>query len=118
MDVVAAGVKVSAVADAVVGEGALPDGEAGGEAVGEAALDELHGALDGDGLRGQEEMDVVGHDDEGVEEVVAFASVVLQGVEEELGVGGELEEAAAVVGGCGDEVCAGASGACGDRHWG
>jgi len=64
----------------VVGEAALPDGEGGGEAVGEAALDELHGALEGDGLRGEEEVDVVGHDDKGVQFVVAFSAVVLEGL--------------------------------------
>jgi len=111
VDVVAAGLEVGVVADAVVGEAPLPDGEAGGEAVGEASFDELHRTLEGDGLRGEQEVEVVGHDDEGVEEVVAFAAVVLEGVEEEFGVGGDLEEAAAVVGGGGDEVGAGASGA-------
>ena len=48
--------------------------------MGEAALDELHGALEGDGLRGEEEVDVVGHDDKGVQFVVAFSAVVLEGL--------------------------------------
>ena len=42
MKVVAADVVVGGVADAVVGEASLPDGEFGGETVGVAALDELH----------------------------------------------------------------------------
>ena len=33
---------------------------------------------------------MVGHDDEGVEFVVAFGAVVLEGFEEEFGVGGRL----------------------------
>jgi len=71
MNVATADFVVGSVADAVVGEASLPDGEFGGEAVGEASLDESDGAFEGF-LRGEEEMDVVGHDDEGVEFVVAF----------------------------------------------
>ena len=52
----------------------------------EAAFDEAHGSFEGDGLRGEEEVDVVGHDDEGVEEVVAFGAVLLKGGEEEVAV--------------------------------
>ena len=116
VDIVAVGFKVCAVADAVVGVAALPDGEFRGQAVGEAAFDEAHGAFESDGLWGEEEVDVVGHDDEGVEEIVAFGAVVLEGFEEEVAVGGELEEAAGVVGAGGDEVSAGAGGAARDRH--
>lgn len=94
VDVVAAGFEVLCVPDAVVGEAALPDGKAGGEAVGEAAFDVADGA--GEVLGGEEEVDVVGHDDEGVKFVEAFAAVVLEGLEEEIGVFGE--EAAAVMG--------------------
>lgn len=43
----------------MVGEALLPDGEGGVKAVGEAALDEHHGAFKGDVLWGEEEMDVV-----------------------------------------------------------
>ena len=61
--------------------------------MGEAALDsaEAHGSFKGDGLWSEEEMDVVGHDDEGVEEVVAFGAVVLEGSEEEFAVAGSWE---------------------------
>lgn len=83
MDVVAADLEVFCVADAVVGEAALPDGELRGEASGKASFDEADGAFEGDGFRCEQEMDVVGHDDEGVEFVVAFAAVVLEGVDEE-----------------------------------
>jgi len=71
VDVGAADFELFGVADAVVGKASLPDGELGGEAVGEASLDESDGAFEGF-VRGEEEMDVVGHDDEGVEFVVAF----------------------------------------------
>lgn len=114
MDVVAAEVEVFFVADSVVGEAALPDWSFGRETVGEAALDELHDAFERKEFWGEEEVDVVGHDDEGVEVVVL--AVVVKGGEEEFGVAGDLEEAAAVLcGGC-DEVGAGASGAGWDRH--
>jgi hypothetical protein len=53
-------------------EAALPDGELGGETAGETAFDELDGALEGDFVWGEEEVDVVGHDDEGVQFVMAF----------------------------------------------
>jgi hypothetical protein len=74
MDVFAVGDEVVAVAHAAVGKSALPDGELGGEASGEAAFDELDGALKSDLLRREEKVDVVGHDDEGVELVMAFAA--------------------------------------------
>ena len=65
-DVVAMLLEVLPVADAMVGEASLPDGVGDVEAVGEAAFDEHHCAFEGDVLWGEEEMDVVGHDDEGV----------------------------------------------------
>ncbi len=61
-------------------------------------------------------MKVVRHDDEGVEFVVAFAAVVLDGFDEELGVGGDLEEVAAVVGLGADEEGSVACCSGGDRH--
>ena len=67
VDVVAAAVEVVGVADAVVGEASLPDREFGGEAVGEAAFDEVHGLGESFVLRGEDEVDVVGHEDVGVE---------------------------------------------------
>jgi hypothetical protein len=50
-------------------------------------------------------VEVVGHDDEGVEFVGCGGAVVLEGFEEEFGVAGDLEEAAAGVrnGSDGDE---------------
>ena len=107
MDLGAADFELFWVTDAMVSEASLPDGELGGEAVGEASLDESDGALEGF-VRGEEEVDVVGHDDEGVEFVVSFGSVVLEGFDEEFGVAFDLEEAAAIVGSAGDEEGSGA----------
>ena len=61
-------------------------------------------------------MDVVGHDDEGVEFVVSFGAVVLEGLDEEFDVAFYLKEATAVVGSAGDEEGSGAGCAGRDRH--
>ncbi len=116
VDVVAVLFVIVSVADAVVGEASLPDGEGGVEAVGEAPFDEHHGSFEGDVLWGKEEMDVVGHDDEGVETVVAFVAVMLEGFEEELGCAVDLKEAASVVSDACDEVGSRQVLAFGDRH--
>jgi hypothetical protein len=72
----------------------VADGEFRGEAVGEASLDESDGSLESL-LRSEKQVEVVGHDDEGVEFVVSFGSVVLEGFDEEFGVAFDLEEAVA-----------------------
>ena len=59
-------------------------------------------------MRGKQEVDVVGHYDEGVELVVTFCSVVLEGHDEEFRVGGDLEETASVVSSAGYEEGSGA----------
>ena len=114
MKIVAADVVVRVVTDTVIGESSLPDGKFGGEAMGEAAFDELHRSFDGDVGWSDDEVQMVGHDDVGVEKVAG--TVVIDGFEEERGVALDLEEPAAVVGGCGDEVSAGSGGAARDRH--
>jgi len=64
-------------------EAVLPDGHFGFEAEGESSFDVLHGLLDGDvGGGGDEEMEMVGHEDEGVELVAAFGSVFVEKVQE------------------------------------
>jgi hypothetical protein len=50
-------------------------------------------------------MNVIGHDDVGVEKVVG--SVMIDGFEEKRGVALDLEEAATVMSGCSDEIRAG-----------
>ena len=44
-----------------------------GEATGETAFDEADGTFERDGFGREQEMDVIGHDDESVKLVVAFA---------------------------------------------
>lgn len=116
VEIVQADGVVGSVADAMVGEASLPDGEFGGEAVGEAAFDELHGSLERDVGWSEEEVKVVGHDDVRVQKVAG--AVVVDGFEQEGGVAFDLEESAAVVSGCRDEVRAGLGGAARDRHAG
>ena len=84
MNIVAANIEVRCIADAVVRESSLPYGEFGGETIRETPFDNSDGALESCLWR-DEEMNVVGHDDEGVEFVVAGVSVVLEGFDEEFG---------------------------------
>jgi hypothetical protein len=114
VEVAATDLVVGRVADAVVGEASLPDRKFGGEAVGEAAFDELHRSFEGDVGWSDDEVEMVGHDDVGVQKIAG--AVVVDGFEEERGVALDLEESAAVVGGCGDEVSARSGGAARDRH--
>ena len=93
------------VDDLAVGIAGLPDFLLRREVVREASANVLHGF--GKVFGCEEQVDVVGHDDEGVKFVVAFAAVVLERFEEEFGVACDLEEASAVVGAAGDEVRSG-----------
>ena len=61
---------------------------------------------------------MVGHDDEGVEFIVSFGAVALEGFEEEFGVAGELEKTATVIADGGDEEGAFRGGSRGDGHGG
>ena len=115
-DVVAVCEEVLTVSDAVVCEAALPNGKVRREAARETAFDELHDAFECEVLRGDYQMDVVGHDDEVMELVLPFAAVVLEGFEEELGVGGLLEESSSVPGLGGDEEGSVACCSGGDSH--
>jgi len=118
VDVGAADFELLRVADAVVGEAALPDWHLRGEAAGEATFDESDGAFEGDGFGREQEMDMVRHDNEGVESVVALFAIVLNRLDEEQGVGFDLEESATIVGRRGDEEGAGSGGVLRDRHGG
>lgn len=83
VDVVAVGLEVASILDAAKGEALFPDGQFGFQAEGEAPFDVLHGFLDGDvGSWRDEEVEVVGHEDEGVQLVAAFGAVVVEEVQE------------------------------------
>ena len=84
--------------------------------MGEASLDEVHDLGEGFVAGGEDEMDVVGHQDERVEEIVG--AVVFEGFEEEFGVVVDLEDAATVVADGGDEEGACGGGSLRDCHWG
>ena len=100
------GFEVSAVEDEVTSEAALPELRVG--VASEAALDVLHGLRNVVGL--EEQVDVVGHDDEGEELVGAGRSVMLDGFDEEARGGVDLKTAAAGEGDRGDEECASGGG--------
>jgi len=104
VDVIAMGLVVARIFDAAKREALFPDGHFGFEAEGEAPFDVLNRLLDGDVWgRGDEEMEVVGHEDDGVELVAAFGAVVVEKLEEEVRVSVGLEEASALSGDGGDE---------------
>ena len=114
MQVVAAGVVVGVIPDAMVSEASLPNGKFGCETVGEAAFDKLHRSFECDACWSDEEVNVVWHHDIGIQKVAG--AVVIQGFEEKRGVALTLEESATVMGSCGDEVRAGSGGTARDRH--
>ena len=104
VDIVPMRLVVARVFDAAKREALFPDRHFGFKAEGEASFDVLHGFLDGDVRRGcEEEMEMVGHEDEGVELVAAFGAVFVHQVEKEIRVRVGLEEAAAIRGDGGDE---------------
>ena len=103
VNVVAVCEEVFAVLRAPVCEAFLPDRKLGSEAPGEAAFDELHRPFKSNTCWGEEKMDVVWHDDESMEFVVAFMAIVLESFEEELTVGFNLEEPSSVMSLCGDK---------------
>jgi len=99
--------EVFGVADAVGVEGWLPDcaWDLGADGVGESSLDALHAAFDCLVFGwGEEDVEVFGHDDEGVELVAGLVAVMEEGLEQQVGVGGAGEDGAASVGDGGGRV--------------
>jgi hypothetical protein len=104
VDVVAMHFEIAPVFDAALCEAVFPDGHFGFEAEGESAFNELHGLLDGDDWRGREkDVDVIGHEDEGVDLIAASGTIFVQELYQEFCVGASLEKAAAIGGNGGDE---------------
>ena len=76
------------IADPMIGESTLPDlpcptkGRAEGVRI--AALDELNGVFECDVVRGsQQEVNVFGHNNKGVELIASFASVSVESLQQE-----------------------------------
>ena len=90
------------IGDRIGGVTFLPDGQLGVEPVGKSILDEGDGLVEGDGLRGQQEVDVVGHDDVRVKFVEADGAIVQQSVDEEFSDASDLEDGTTVARGSGD----------------
>jgi hypothetical protein len=104
VDVVAMCIKVVRVFDAALREAIFPDRHFGFEAKGESAFDELHGLLNGNVRCGrEEEVDVIRHEDEGVELVTPLRAIVVHQVQKEICVRVGLEETAAIGGDGGDK---------------
>ena len=74
----------------------------------EPSLDKPNDTFQRDGLRSEQQMNMVRHDNKSMELIVLSGPVKLQSREEEFSVGGDLEEAASVVSCGGDEECSGA----------
>ena len=79
--------EVLSIANPMIGESALPNFRVSSyesaEVMGVRALNQLDSALDGYVLSGSEQkMDMIGHEDEGVQQVAAFATIVIKGLEE------------------------------------
>ena len=90
---------VACILDAVFVITLLPDIHLALESKGEASLDELDGLLErnfGGGC--DEDVDMIGHQDEGVECVAGFGAVVLKEREHKVRLVVDLEDPAAVVG--------------------
>jgi hypothetical protein len=84
MDVVATQLQFLKIADAMVGEAALPDWQIGAKAMRKTTFDQADCSFEGNLLRSEQQMNVVWHDYEGVQLEVALAAVVLEGFEEEI----------------------------------
>ena len=116
VDVVAGVEVVFLVEDLAVGVAGLPDFLLRREAVREASANVLHGF--GKVFGCEEQVDVVGHDHEGVEFVEALSAIALEGFEEEPGGGVDLEETATVESDRGDEEGSGRGGSLRSGHGG
>jgi len=104
VDVIAVGIQIACIFDAALCKAVLPDRHARFETERESTLDELHGLFEGDVLcRRDQDMNVIGHEDECVELVASFGAVVFEQVEEKVRVRVGLKEAAAIRGHGGDE---------------
>jgi hypothetical protein len=107
---------IGCISNAVIGKASLPHGNLRCETMRKPAFDEADGTLKRDDLRGEDEVDMVGHDDEGVELVMTEMPVVLQSLDEQIGICGGLKDAAPIVGRSGNEEYARAGCSDGDRH--
>jgi hypothetical protein len=79
--------KVVWIANTVIGESALPhlgvSPANGAERMRVSTLDQLHSALYRYVLgRCEQDMDMIGHEDEGVQCIATFSTVVIKGLEE------------------------------------
>jgi hypothetical protein len=114
MDVILADGEVRVALDKVIGEASLPDGKFGGEAMGETSFDVVPDLREGFVVC-EDEVDVVGHENVGVEEEVG--AIAGECFEEEFNIARDLEDAAAVVADCRDEEGAFVGRSLRNCHW-
>ena len=91
MQIIAASLHVLDIANPVVRESALPDRRLRPKPVREATLNKSNRAFNRDYLRGEDEMHVVWHDDEGMKLVMTRTPIVLQRLNEQLRIRGSLK---------------------------
>ena len=97
---------IAGVLDAMESKTWLPHAELGFQPEGESALDILHGFFEQNNFRRREKkVDVIGHQDEGVEMIAVFCAILPENVEEEFGVRLDLKESTTVCGIRCDEEC-------------
>ena len=77
MDVVAPDPKLLCIPNAMICEAPLPGRSLRSEPVGRAALDQSHDAFDSLALRGKQKRNVIGHDNECMQLVVALMPILL-----------------------------------------
>jgi hypothetical protein len=87
MNIISMMSEVLSVANPMIGKSALPDlglaTDQRAQRVRVCALDQLNGTLDGYVMSGsKQEMDMIGHEYEGVQRVTAFSTIVVKGLEE------------------------------------
>ena len=87
--------KVGGALDQVIRISPLPNGQLRGEPMREAALDQIHDLRKSRLARSEDEVNVIRHEDVGVESVVR--AVVVEGFYEELGIASDLKDAATVI---------------------
>jgi hypothetical protein len=96
MEIGAEGFELAKIADGMGSEAGFPESVRRVEAFGESVLEKSDGLVERM-LRSEKEVDTVGHDEEGVEFVVAAGAVVEEGFDEEFCEARDVEDRALVM---------------------
>jgi len=109
VDIFDLGLPVIAITNSPIVEADLPDFHfliAGvADSIRAPALDELHGFFEARcSVWSEQEVQMVGHDDEFVHEVCASLTIMKESFNQDFGIFGDLEDGAALPAFCGDKV--------------